>query len=107
MGLVKLKINAKPKSGRGFNDAAAAEVIECLVDVWDDMKEALDGLNETDAGNIKDHFNAHIPGEEDLGDILFDSAANFEERTKFLDGETLKKYTDEILEQEVITMPST
>ena len=99
MPLVKLRINAKRK----LNDAAAAEVIECLVDVWDDVTEALEGLNETDAGNIKDHFNAHIPGEEDLGDILFDSAANFEERTKFLDGETLKKYTDEILEQEVIT----
>ena len=77
MPLVKLRINAKPKSGRGFNDAAAAEVIECLVDVWDDMKEALDGLNETDAGNIKDHFNTHIPGEDDLGDILFGSADDF------------------------------
>ena len=88
MPIVKLRINAKPKSGRGFSDASAAEVVECLVDVWDDLKEKLDGLEGDDADNVKSHFNGYIPGEDDLGDILFGTADDFQARVKFLDDET-------------------
>ena len=102
MPFCKLKISVKTKSGRGFNDATAAEVIECLVDVWDDFKEALDGLDEADSDSIKDHFNNYIEDEEDLGDIMFGAAEDFQARVKFLDDETQKKYTDEIIDKEVI-----
>merc|ERR1719367_1134238 len=104
MPLVKLKINAKPKSGRGFEDQSPSDIIECLVDVWDDIKEALDNLTPEEADEFKEHFNKYIDGEDDLGDVLFGNADDFVARVKFLDDETQKKYTEEIVSQNVIQM---
>ena len=102
MGLTKLKVNAKVKSGRGSQDATA--VVEALMNVWDDMQEALNGLEGEQQQEIRDHFNSFIPGEDDLGDALFGTGEDFDSRVKFLDDEVQKKYTDEIKAQEVIEL---
>ena len=60
------------------------------------MKAAIENLDEEDADAIKDYFNDFIEDEDDLGDILFDSATNFEERLKFFNDATVSKYTDEL-----------
>ena len=88
MGLTKLKIKAKVKDGRGNQDATV--VIECCIEVWDDLQEALGKLKEEEKKEIEDHFNAFIEGEDDLGSILFGSAEDFDSRVKFLDDEVQK-----------------
>ena len=102
MGLTKLKVNAKVKSGRGSADAAA--VVEALTEVWDDVQTALGKLSAEESEAIKEHFNKFVDGEDDLGDALFGTAEDFDSRVKFLDDEVQKKYTDELVEQGVITM---
>ena len=44
MGLTKLKVAAKVKSGRGSADATA--VVDALTEVWDDVQAALGELDE-------------------------------------------------------------
>ena len=102
MGLTKLKVAAKVKSGRGSADATA--VVDALTEVWDDVQAALGELSEEARAEIKDHFNNHIDGEDDLGDILFGTSDDFDSRVKFLDDEVQKKYTDELVAQGVIEM---
>merc|ERR1712032_703401 len=102
MGFSKLKVSAKVKSGRGSADATA--VVEAMMDAWDDLQEAIGKLNEEEKKQLTDHFNGFIDGEDDLGDILFGSAEDFDSRVKFLDDEVQKKYTDEIKAQEVIDL---
>ena len=102
MGLTKLKVNAKVKSGRGSADAAA--VVDALTEVWEDVQTALNKLTQDEADAIKDHFNKFIDGEDDLGDALFGTSEDFDSRVKFLDDEVQKKYTDELVEQGVIDL---
>ena len=102
MGLTKLKVNAKVKSGRGSADAAA--VVDALTEVWDDVQAALGKLGEEETDAIREHFNKFIDGEDDLGDALFGTSEDFDSRVKFLDDEVQKKYTDELIEQGVIDL---
>ena len=102
MGFGALKVKAKAKSGRGSVDAKA--VIDCMKDAWDELQTAISNISEEEQQQLKDHFNGFIDGEDDLGDILFGTAEDFDSRVKFLDDEVQKKYTDEIKAQEVIDM---
>ena len=43
-GKLFLKIKAKVKSGRGALDATS--ICEALLNVWNDLQDALDGLDE-------------------------------------------------------------
>ena len=102
MGFGALKVKAKAKSGRGSVDASA--VVDAMMTTWDDLQNAIGNLSEEEQQQLKDHFNGFIDGEDDLGDILFGTAEDFDSRVKFLDDEVQKKYTDEIKAQEVIDM---
>ena len=47
-------------------------------------------------------FNNLIEDEDDLGDALFGSADDFKSRMSYLEGDALKKFTDELMAQEII-----
>ena len=102
MGLTKLKVNAKVKSGRGSADAAA--VVDAMTEVWDDIQTSLAKLTPEESEAIKNHFNSFIEGEDDLGDCLFGTSEDFDSRVKFLEDEVQKKYTDELIAQEFIML---
>ena len=102
MGLTKLKVNAKVKSGRGSADAAA--VVDALTEVWGEVQTALSKLSDGERDDIKKHFNEYVENEDDLGDSLFGSAEDFDSRVKFLDDEVQKKFTDELVAQGIIDL---
>ena len=102
MGLTKLKVNAKVKSGRGSADAAA--VVDALTEVWGEVQTALSKLSDSERDDIKKHFNEYVENEDDLGDSLFGSAEDFDSRVKFLDDEVQKKFTDELVAQGIIDL---
>ena len=52
-------------------------------------------------------FNTTWPGEDDLGNILFDNYADFASRVKYLDDETQQAYTDKLQQEGVIDIELT
>ena len=54
-------------------------------DSWNDLQEALSNLDKDAQESLRNHFNDLIEGEEDLGDILFGTADEFDSRIKYLD----------------------
>ena len=59
--------------------------------------EIVEGLNDAEKGEIKEHFNNLIEGEEGLGDVLFEEDAdNLGLATNVLDERGKKTYADEL-----------
>ena len=81
--LPKLKVKAKSKSGRGEVNASA--VVDAMRESWSDLQEAIGKLDTSAQDALRAHFNELIEGEEDLGDILFGTADEFDSRVKYLD----------------------
>ena len=55
-----------------------------------------------------EHFNTLIPGEDDLGSILFSEKADmndFNDRVKLLDEANQKTYCDELQNMEILVFP--
>ena len=98
----RLKIKAKTTGGRGSVNFAT--VVEAMMEVWDELKEAIEDLPEEEQKALRDYFNNFIENEDDLGDILFGTPENFDARVKFLDEAVAKKYTDEIKAKELIVI---
>ena len=100
MAFGKLKVKARCKKGRGCVDSTA--VIDAMLNCWDDLQQAIGALAAEEQEELKDHFNSFIDGEDDLGDVLFGGADDFDSRLKFLDDEVRQEYTNELIAQEVI-----
>ena len=71
----KLKVKARCKAARGSVNAEA--VVEALTETWDDLSEAVNGLDQEEQDQLKDHFNKFIEDHDDLGEILFGDADDF------------------------------
>ena len=96
----KLKVKARCKAARGSVNAEA--VVEALTETWDDLREAVDGLEDSEKDALRDHFNKFIEDHDDLGDILFGDADDFVAGVQMMDAELQQKYCDELIAQEVI-----
>ena len=94
------KITASTADGRGFGDDPNG-VVDSMEAEWDNLKEKLDSNPEM-AETMKQHFNAYIDGEEDLGDYLFGSFEDFADRIKLLDDEIKQSFTDELHTQGIL-----
>ena len=98
-----LRINVKPKTTRGATDDPAA-VLEAMVEAWDDLQEAVSGLGDDDATQMKDFFNELNPDVGTLGDILFGDADEFQETVNPMDLKEKKTYVKAIVETELIDL---
>ena len=67
-GRVGLRVKTKNRVTRTFVDANI--ICEAVVEIWDDLADALKGLSDKERSEIIDYFNTFIEGEEDLGDVL-------------------------------------
>ena len=93
----KFRVCGKKKDhgGRGAN------TFKMLLDImkaeWYTFQESLEE-DDNLRNELIEHFNTFIPGEEDLGAILYGDLPAFEERVKYLDDDTAEKYTKELEE---------
>ena len=95
-----MRVKCKSKSGRGTFDAGV--VVEAMMEHWKALQSAIEEMGEEKQDELRDHFNDLIDGEPDLGDILFGEPGEFDSRVKFLADDVAKKYTDELIAQEVL-----
>ena len=100
MAFGKLKVKARCKPGRGSVDASA--VVEAMCNTWEDLKAAIDSLEEEEKEQLKEHFNSLIEDENTLGDILFGSVDDFATTCEMLADDLKEEYTKELMAQEVI-----
>ena len=56
---------------------------------------------------MRNVFNTHWDGEDDLGDILYGKYADFSARVKYLDDDTQQQYTDKLYEEGIIDIELT
>ena len=89
------KFKFSVKNNRGAIDANA--IVEVLKDSWDELQDVFDQLDDDEKDQVRFHFNDFIPGEGDLGDILFGSKEEFDARVGYLDADLTKEYTDELI----------
>jgi len=98
----RLKGRRQPcASGRGIGDDPN-DIVDAFEPKWDDLAEKLENDDSGLKDEMKDFFNKLIPGEEDLGDILFGDFESFADRVKLLDTEKKQAYTDELQRQDII-----
>ena len=103
------KIQGRKKPGRGFGLAGATDVVDSLScdDIWDCVQEFCEEHAE-ERDELIEHFNTLIPGEDDLGSILFSEKADmneFGDRIKLLDEANQKTYCDELQSMEILVFP--
>ena len=55
MGWQGLKVQVKPKEGRGQVDPAS--VIDSVMEAWDELSEAIGALPEDDQSALREYFN--------------------------------------------------
>ena len=72
----KLRIQASVKQGRGMG-TDPNDIIEAIVESWDELQEGLEGLPEQEQEEIKEYFNTAIEGEDDLGEMFFGDSQDF------------------------------
>ena len=77
------------------------------MDNWDELQDALEELDDGDKDLLKDHFNACVEDEEDLGDLLFGEKEDFENRVKFLDEKPQAKFAAALEQEELIELDLT
>ena len=65
----------KSKGARGIDDAE--KILDGIIEEWDGLHEELEAMPEDDQENMKDHFNELIPGQDQLGTILFGDCDEF------------------------------
>ena len=101
MAFGRLRVKARCKPGRGSVDASA--VIDAMINTWDDLREAIDGLEDAEKDQLREHFNSLLADEDDtLGDILFGSVDDFKQCVDVLQDDVKTDYTNELIAQEVI-----
>ena len=95
------KVKSTTPSGRGIGDDPNT-IVEAFEPKWDDLSQKLADDNENQAEEMKKFFNELIPGEDDLGTILFGDYSEFADRVKLLDDANKQAYTDALQEQDII-----
>ena len=89
------KLQFKPKSDKGARGTKqASEMLELMVENWDQLQEKFADYSESEKEEMIDHFNNTI---ENLGDMLFGDDANKEEF------EELVNQSDEEQQREFLT----
>ena len=100
------KLVLKVKGERGTRGTEAAkEMLELMVENWDQLQEKFNSQNENEKSEMLEHFNQTI---DNLGDTLFGDDCNTEDFTSFIDGledEEEKKFMDAINEALLIDDP--
>ena len=69
MGFGKLRVLFSIKKARGEKHDA---VIEEIIGNWNEIRAAIDKLEENEQQELREHFNALIEGYDELGDVLFE-----------------------------------
>ena len=86
MTFSKVKIVLQPKRPelvkvRGTEQAS--EMVELMIDNWDQLQSKFNDYSESDKDDLMDHFNCAI---NNLGESLFGDDANPEDFKQFMDG---------------------
>ena len=78
--LLKLS-DADEAKARGTEQAT--EIIELMVDNWEQIQEKFSGQTQSEKEEMMDHFNSAI---ENLGDVLFGEDSNIDDFEQFAGG---------------------
>ena len=99
-----LSVKVRVRGTRGDVDAEA--VTEAMQDGWDQVRQAIDSLEESEQDELRAHFNGLIEEHRNLGDLLFGDAEEFVEAVQSMDAEFQRMYTEELMDQDVISRAS-
>ena len=92
----QIKVKTKKiDAGRGCIDPR--QIVDAMAQVWDEITTTIGSLDEETQDDLKNWYNNLIEDEDDLGEILFGTVDQFEDRMRFIDDEPLEIYTDELL----------
>ena len=73
-----------------------------VMENWDDLNEALSNLEQEDQDAIKQYFNRLVKEEDGLGDILYGTVEDFQQRIAYLQEDDYDTYAKEIDAQEIM-----
>ena len=78
------RLNIRPKDPKDVRGTKkASEMIDLMIDNWDQLQEKFEDYTESDKEELMDHFNCAV---ENLGDALFGSDASPEDFKTFMAG---------------------
>ena len=102
MGAKNFKpIKCKVRLSRGDSDSRA--MIKSILDNWEEIQEQLKtNHSEEEQENIKEYFNQLFEDHTDLGDCIFGSKDEFEDKIATVDDDELKQFTSELLTHKAI-----
>ena len=95
--LKPLKLKMRQKPGRGTSDPN--QIIDNLIENWEDIKNSLKALSEEEQDEMKQFFNEFTEEADSLGDSLFgDDASEFKTDIGFISDDAKKNFTEKLIE---------
>ena len=80
------RLQIKPKNkhlGQARGTTQASEMVEIMIDNWDQLQDKFNSQTESEKEEMMDHFNCSI---DNLGDTLFGDDANPDDFKKLIKG---------------------